>query len=337
MQPRAGTGEPLVCILTPVYNGEQFIEGCVASVRAQTYGNVRHIIVDNRSTDRTGAIAARLAADDPRLEVVTNTSFVSLMDNHNIALRLTPPEAKYCKVLSADDELFPEFLERMVAMAERHPSAGFVGCYQVSGAEVRWQGFEYPQTLFDGRALARRMFASRDPSFGFGTPTSLLYRADLVRSSDAFYPNTYAHADTSVFYRYLAECDYAFVHQVLCMERLDPQSATPRATRMREELPGTLSDLKTYGHLYMSPAEQREIEDRLLQIYHKVLLADVLSRRDADYLAFHRRRLAELGHPLTPWILAKAAAGRALEEIANPLQLARKVSRRLSRSGSPRA
>ena len=46
--------EPLVSIITPVYNGEKFISECLESIRTQTYSNFEHIIVNNCSTDRTG-------------------------------------------------------------------------------------------------------------------------------------------------------------------------------------------------------------------------------------------------------------------------------------------
>ena len=51
---------PLVSILTPVYNGAEFIEQCIESVLAQTYGNYEYIIINNCSKDDTLAIAPGL-------------------------------------------------------------------------------------------------------------------------------------------------------------------------------------------------------------------------------------------------------------------------------------
>ena len=50
--PTAGT--PLVSVLTPVFNGERFLPACIESVRAQSYGRIEHVILDNASTDGTG-------------------------------------------------------------------------------------------------------------------------------------------------------------------------------------------------------------------------------------------------------------------------------------------
>src|SRR6266436_4421701 len=135
---RVSVGEdPLVTVLTPVYNGETYLAVCIESVLAQTYSNWHYIIVNNNSTDRTLEIAERYARADSRIEVHTYDVLVGVIENHNRAFRLVPDEAKYCKIVSGDDWLFPECLSRMVAVAKANPSVGIVGSYQLSGARPR--------------------------------------------------------------------------------------------------------------------------------------------------------------------------------------------------------
>ena len=181
--------QPLVSVLTPVYNGADFLAECVESVLGQTYQNYEFIVVNNCSKDRTLEIALAYAEKDPRIRVHNNQDFVGVIANHNIAFGLISPAAKYCKVVSADDYLFPEYLSRTVEVAEANPSVGIIGSYQLSGAYIKWQGFDYPGAVIAGRELCRRIYLGADPTFGFGSPTSLTYRADLVRKSKAFYPN----------------------------------------------------------------------------------------------------------------------------------------------------
>ena len=115
------------------------------------------------------------------------------------------PAAKYCKMVSGDDFILPDCLVQMVELAEANPSVGIVGSYQQSGKRVRWQGFGYPETVLSGRQVCRDTFLSDSIDFGFGSPTSLLYRADLVRDSKEFYPNPSPHSDTSACYKELRD------------------------------------------------------------------------------------------------------------------------------------
>ena len=130
--------EPLVTVLTPVYNGEAFLEECIESILRQTYRHYEYIIVNNCSKDRTLEIASQYAKRDSRIRVHNNKDFVGVIENHNIPFRLISSQSKYCKVVSADDWLFPECIKRMVELAETHPSAGIVGSYQLSGGDGKW-------------------------------------------------------------------------------------------------------------------------------------------------------------------------------------------------------
>ena len=66
-QPLSLHEQPQVSVITPVYNGEEFLSECIQSVLSQTYQNWDYTIVNNRSTDRTLEIAQSYAARDPRI------------------------------------------------------------------------------------------------------------------------------------------------------------------------------------------------------------------------------------------------------------------------------
>src|SRR5438105_3382138 len=95
-------GQPKVSVVIPVYNGERLIATAIRSVQAQTYTNWDLTIGNNRSTDRTLAIAEEFAARDPRIRVVTYPNHVNVVESHNTAFTLIADDAKYCKILGAD-------------------------------------------------------------------------------------------------------------------------------------------------------------------------------------------------------------------------------------------
>jgi glycosyltransferase involved in cell wall biosynthesis len=59
--------QPLVTIGVPVYNEERFLEGALESLLSQDYENIRILILDNASADRTGEIASRVARANERI------------------------------------------------------------------------------------------------------------------------------------------------------------------------------------------------------------------------------------------------------------------------------
>jgi Glycosyl transferase family 2 len=323
--------QPLVSVVTPVYNGEEFLADCIESVLEQTHKRFEYIIVNNCSTDRSLEIALDYAKKDSRVRVHNNEKFLAVIANHNLAFSLISPAAKYCKVVSGDDVIFPECLMRMVEVAEEHPSVGFVGSYQQCGMSVRWQGFPYPRVVIGGRELCRQIFLSRIPSFGFGTPTSLMYRADLVRSSEEFYPNPSAEGDTSACFKHLKECDYAFVYQVLCCEKTHEQTQTSKSRELNRYSSSCLRDLLEYGPSYLTREEcERKLKEDL-ERYYEFLAVSLVGFRGKEFWDYHRSQLKALGRPLRTSRLLKAGMIKIFREVLNPEQAIRKFRNRLPR------
>lgn len=60
---------PLISVIVPVYNIMEYLPRCVASIAAQTYSNLEIVLVDDGSTDGTGALCDALAKGDDRIRV----------------------------------------------------------------------------------------------------------------------------------------------------------------------------------------------------------------------------------------------------------------------------
>jgi glycosyltransferase involved in cell wall biosynthesis len=146
-----------VSVVTPVYNGAMYLEECIRSVLRQTYRDWEYVIVDNQSTDGTAAIAERYAVIDRRIRVLRPPEFISVYGNHNRALRAINPHSRYAKFVHADDWLYPECLERMVALAERHSSVGVVSTFRLEGSVVEHSGLlPYDEEVMPGNEVSRR-------------------------------------------------------------------------------------------------------------------------------------------------------------------------------------
>jgi glycosyltransferase involved in cell wall biosynthesis len=312
--------EPLVSVVTPVYDCEVYIEDCIKSVLAQTYSNWEYLIVNNRSTDGTLAIAQKYATADRRIRISTNDAFLDIIANHNHAFRSISPLSKYCKDVSADDWLYPECISRMVSLAEAHPSVGIVGAYQLSGGGDKWYvrtyGLPYHKSVISGREICRSHLLT-DLSV-FGNPTTNLYRSDLVRATEEFFPNSTAEADVSACFKHLRSADFGFVHQVLSYERLHEVQITRVSRDLNAYLPSKLGDLLEYGHFYLTEDEfQCCVRDRLTE-YYKFLAISAVNIRERKFWDYHRRRLKELGFPLSARRLSMAVCAKLFDLVCNP-------------------
>ncbi|MBP6064546.1 glycosyltransferase [Bacteroides sp.] len=107
--------KPLVTIIVPVYNCEQFLDQSILSVVNQTYVNLEIVIINDGSTDRSLDIIHKYAHLDQRISVI---------DKPNEGLVLTRKKGleiatgKYIQFLDSDDTLMIDAIELLVTKAE---------------------------------------------------------------------------------------------------------------------------------------------------------------------------------------------------------------------------
>lgn len=321
-------GPPLVSVITPVYNGEAHLSAAIESVLAQTYASLEYVIVDNRSTDRTAGIAAQYAERDARVRVCRNREFLPLLRNWNHALQQASPDAAYIKVLHADDLIMPECIERMVEVAERHARVSLVSSYVLKGARVTGAGFPFPDECRGGREVLRDTLLKR--YYVFGSPSSILMRANAVRKRSRFYNEENLHADVEACFELLQDADFGFVHQVLSYTRMhgDTQTAT-RAERLESNiLENDLALLTRFGPRLLSQGDYQRARSRALGQYYRRLAREPRRLFDPAFRTYHREHLRRLGLRISGPRLAAALGARAARLMAHPSQWAGRLRRR---------
>lgn len=100
--------EDLISIIIPIYNTENYLRTCLDSVIAQTYTNFEAILVDDGSTDGSGAICDEYHALDNRL-VVFHRQNHGVGQSRNYAL--DQAKGDYIAFIDSDDIYHPQFLE----------------------------------------------------------------------------------------------------------------------------------------------------------------------------------------------------------------------------------
>ena len=281
---------PRVSVITPVYNGERHLAECIESVLGQTFSDWEYVIVDNCSSDGTREIAERYAAADGRIRYERHDEHVDVIASHNRAFGTLDPGSVYCKVVSGDDWLYPECLERMVALADANPHVGFVSAYRLAGDFIDLVGLPYFRSVVSGAEILRQSLLGGP--YVTGTPTSVLIRSELIRARQPFYDPSFRHADTEAAYWSFTRSDFGLVHQVLTYTRLKPNGETPTSRRLSSYGAENLRMLIRYGPGTVDEAEYRarlRLELRRYVKFHAKQSVKPSRRRDKEFRAFHRR------------------------------------------------
>lgn len=106
----------LVSVIVPAYNVGVYLEECITSILAQTYGQWEIVIVNDGSTDNTAEIAASFARTDPRIRLINQENGgVSVARNTGLA----EAKGQCAAFLDGDDLWEPEFLAEAVAVKMR--------------------------------------------------------------------------------------------------------------------------------------------------------------------------------------------------------------------------
>lgn len=293
---------PSVSIVLPVYNGEKYLAEAVDSVIGQAYYDWELIIVDDGSTDSSGAIADKYLMADSRVRVIhAHNGGLSVARNRGIEAAHAP----WIYFLDADDAMHPQALESLVKAVE------------ISGdVDLVVAGF-----CFD-----KAQFASADGEFELMTPESLveatlyqvpgivhtawgkLYRAEIL-ANEQFAPGLY-YEDLDFFYRYALRCRVAAVSRApLYFYRQHPASIMHTWDARRLDVLSVTERIESYMAEHC-PALVRAARDRRLSANFNIFInASQAGQTDVARQCWALVRRYRLGSLFDGRVRAKNKAG----------------------------
>lgn len=118
IKPTNKGNEPLVSIITPLYNAQNYISHTIKSVQSQTYKNWEHIIVDDYSTDNSVAIVKQYLEKDQRIHLISLSLNSGAAIARNKATEAT--NGAYIAFLDADDLWHPEKLSKQIVFMQEN-------------------------------------------------------------------------------------------------------------------------------------------------------------------------------------------------------------------------
>ena len=119
---------PQVAVILTTYNRATILSKAILSVFAQSYRNWELLVVDDGSTDGTGSVISAYIGD--KVKYIRHEINKGVSAARNTGLR-NCSQRKYVAFIDDDDAWLPQKLEKQVALLERHPSLGAVGCGRI--------------------------------------------------------------------------------------------------------------------------------------------------------------------------------------------------------------
>ncbi|MGH3356368.1 MAG: bifunctional glycosyltransferase/CDP-glycerol:glycerophosphate glycerophosphotransferase [Nocardioidaceae bacterium] len=184
---------PLVSVVVPVHNVEEYLDRCLESLRDQSYERLEIIAIDDGSSDRSPDIVARHAGEDPRIHVVRQAN-AGLGAARNTGLRRASGD--YISFVDSDDIVPPDSIRLMVESAET------TGSDMVVGAAVRFDedGRTKPAWAVELHAEARTGIPAADfPEIVRNNYTwNKLFRASFWKRCDLWFREGVSYEDQPI-------------------------------------------------------------------------------------------------------------------------------------------
>ena len=272
---------PLVSVVIPACNQDDFLAETIQSVLNQTYQNFEIIVVNDACTGQTDGVIRQF--DDPRLTYIAHEKNLKLSATRNTGIEASKGEIIF--LLDADDLFHPEKLQAHVEFLGRHPEIGV-------SYNARFELNHSSNTI---RELWRPplMVSLKDLILGFPfSPSDTVVRREWAFKVGLFDPGVGTAEDTDFPCRLaLAGCQFAGIDRALNYRRY-------HAGRGYKNLPGRINDVeRAQAAIFADPRCPLDVKvmGQLAIKHHLVVIVSLaLIQNETSLAQKYIRELVEL-------------------------------------------
>lgn len=189
------TPQPLISVISPVYNVAPYLRRCIESILNQDYGNIEIIMVDDGSTDESGKILDKYS---DKIKVIHATNHgVSHARNLGVSLA----KGEYCCFVDSDDFIEPTYLSDMQRLMVSE-NADLVCCKLTCGGFINESEKVH---RYNQKKALHVLFAFN--SF-HGWPWNKMYKTSIIKQNNLCYPENIRYCEDEVFVLdYILHCE----------------------------------------------------------------------------------------------------------------------------------
>ena len=257
---------PMVSIIVPIYNAEQYLRRCVDSILNQEYTDFELLLVNDGSTDASGDICEEYGDQDPRVIVIQKDN-TGVSDSRNRALDRA--RGKYLQFLDSDDWITPDATRLFVRAAEEY------GCdmvisdfYRVVGERLSPKGDIEEEGVLTREEFAAHMMEN-PADFYYGVLWNKLYRRDIVEEHNLRMDTDISWCEDFMFnleYIRYAKVFYA-LHAPIYYYVKRKGSLASQGINISKTVKMKLNVFEYYNNFYKHVLEEEDYEKNRLQVY----------------------------------------------------------------------
>ena len=257
---------PMVSIVVPIYNAEQYLRRCVDSILNQEYTDFEVFLVNDGSTDSSGDICEEYGNKDTRVIVIQKEN-TGVSDSRNLALDRA--RGKYLQFLDSDDWITPDATRLFVRAAEEY------GCdmvisdfYRVVGERLSPKGDIEEEGVLTQEEFAAHMMEN-PADFYYGVLWNKLYRRDLVEEHSLRMDTNINWCEDFLFnleYIRYAKVFYA-LHAPIYYYVKRKGSLASQGINISKTVKMKLNVFEYYNNFYKHVLEEEDYEKNRLQVY----------------------------------------------------------------------
>ncbi|WP_034549659.1 glycosyltransferase [Carnobacterium funditum] len=202
--------KPLVSVIVPVYNVEEYIEECLESIINQTYQELEILVIEDGSTDESPQRIQNYLSDDRIIFIEQKNKGLSGARNTGMA----KATGKYILFVDSDDYIDTNLLSELVPLMEgkKLDLIRFNGMAFTDGMEkeINQKYYDFSHRLVENHIYEEDSFKANSKTFvspvylyltrkGVLTENNLTFREDIIHEDELFTPQVFIHIKTMMY------------------------------------------------------------------------------------------------------------------------------------------
>lgn len=264
--------QPLISLIIPIYNVENYLWSCLDSIAKQTYSNIEVLLVNDGSPDGSGVICQEFVARDSRFRYIEKGNG-GLSDARNAGIARA--QGEFISFVDSDDWIEPTYVEDLYRAALFNDAEVVVSNYQEFHQERNVYLIhlfeDYYETHYSGEEVIQQLPLLERKDFSFTTSWGILFARRLFDTIS--FPKGKTIEDTRTNYRLFAESSrLTYIHKALYNYRVGVDSISSRITEklLEDVLDCLMERMAVYAIKGWNVADEREnIVDNLKSRYNQ--------------------------------------------------------------------